>query len=187
MIKKSIIIFFINLLICNQTFLYDVFNYSFNNIEHQKSIYSFKIIKSDSNNLNYNITWSPTNNLIMNTNFINNSWKDNKIYYAINFGFILSDNLYSSILGSGIHLLKFDQNFNNTKWVSYFSNTKVNLYNWFNINLGLSYYYNNEFSFFDLSLYLSRKIYKNLDLGIGTNLAISSFIHKIYFGINYSL
>ena len=187
MIKKIIIFFYFNLVICDQALLDNIFNYSFNNIQTQTSSYNFKIIKSQYNNLNYHITWSPTSNLLINTNFINQFSKDNKIYYNINSGLVLSNKMYSNIIGIGIHFLKFDQEFNNVKWNNFFSNTELNFDNWFNVNLELSYYYNGTISFLDLGMYINKIFYKNLNIGVGGNFSIKPIMHKIYLGINYSL
>ena len=61
------------------------------------------------------------------------------------------------------------------------------LYNWFKVNLGLSYHSNSNFSMFNFSIYLNRTIYQNLSIGFGTDFVISPFNQKVYFGLNYSL
>ena len=190
MIKRLVLISFLSLLISNDGLANNIFNYSFKNTNLQNSIFSFKILRSNNNFTNYNITWAPTNNLFINTNFINktishhsNSF-DNKVYYGVNISLLISNSMYS---GFGINTLKFDKNYNTIKWVNYFINHKFNLNNLFNINFGVSYLYSNKISFFNLNLYFNKEIYKNINIGIGADSAISLSINKIYFGINYSL
>ena len=187
LLKKYIFIIFISLLFCNQSSSDYVFEHSFNNLESQHSIYSFKIVKSKAQYLNYNISWNPTNNLIINTNFINNTINDNRIYYGINFGVFFSKFFYSLIMGAGINNIKFDKEFHKLQWINYFINNEFNIKNLFNINLGLSYYNNNQFSFFGLACHLNKNIYKNLNIGLGSDLSMASFINKVYFSISYSL
>tara|TARA_Y100001970_G_scaffold105028_2_gene131473 strand:- start:834 stop:1397 length:564 start_codon:yes stop_codon:yes gene_type:complete len=185
--KKIIIIFFINFLLSNTSLSNYTFSYLFYNAEPQKSLYSIQLIKPEDKHLNYHINWSPTNNLIINTNFINNDSKDNKIYYGINFGLISSKAKYANTIGFGLHYLKFDDSIGTLRWVNYFNNMVFDLYNWFKVNLGLSYHSGNDFSMFNCSIYLSKVIYQNLSIGLGTDFIISPFNHKIYVGINYSL
>ena len=177
----------ISLLCCNQTMSDYVFEHSFNNMNFPKSVYNLKIIKSQNHKFNYNINWVPTRNLIINTNFINNITNDNKVYYGFNFGLLFSQNLHSLLIGMGTNNLKFDQQFNKLQWLNYFINSQFNIYQWFNINLGLSYYNNNQFSFFAIAFHLNKNIHENLNIGLGSDLSISSFINKIYFSISYSL
>ena len=92
MLKIYFLFIYVSLLIGSQSISDYVFEHSFNNIESQKSIYSFQIVKSQNKQFNYNINWTPTNNLIVNTNFINNTTDDNKVYYGINFGLVFSKN-----------------------------------------------------------------------------------------------
>ena len=86
-----------------------------------------------------------------------------------------------------INNVKFDEQFNKLQWINYFLNNEFNVNNLFNINLGLSYYNNNQFSFFGLACQLNKNIYKNLNIGIGSDLSMASFINKVYFSISYSL
>ena len=187
MLKIYFLFIYVSLLIGSQSISDHVFEHSFNNMESQKSIYSFQIVKSQNEQFNYNINWTPTNNLIVNTNFINNTTDDNKVYYGINFGLVFSKNFYSLIIGMGINNLKFDAQFNKLQWINYFINNEFNIYDLFNINLGLSYYNNNQFSFFGLDCSLNKNIYKNLNVGLGSDLSMESFVNKVYFSISYSL
>ena len=187
LLKKNIFLIYISLLFCNQSISDYVFEHSFNNLESEHTIYSFKIVKSQDKQFNYNINWNPTNNLIINANFINNGMNDNKIYYGINFGLFFSKNFYSLIIGTGINNVKFDTQFNKIQWINYFINNEFNINNLFNINLGLSYYNNNQFSFFGLAFHLNKNIYKNLNIGLGSDVSMTSFINKVYFSISYSL
>ena len=187
MIRKIIFIICISLLYCNQTMSDYVFEHSFNNINFSESDYNLKIIKSQNNKFNYNINWTPTSNLIVNTYFINNITNDNKVCYGFNFGLLFSKNLHSLLIGMGTNNLKFDQQFNKLQWLNYFINSQFDIYQWFNINLGLSYYNNNQFSFFAIAFHLNKNINKNLNIGLGSDFSMASFINKIYFSINYSL
>jgi len=190
MIKRLVLIFFLSLLISNDTLENNIFNYSFKSTNFQNSIFNFNIFRSNNNFTNYNITWSPTNNLFINTNFINKTIShqsnlfDNKLYYGLNVSLLISNNMYS---GFGVGTLKFDKDYNTIKWIDYFINRKFNVNNLFNVNFGISYLYSNQISFSNLNFYFNKEIYKNINIGIGADTAISLSINKIYFGISYSL
>tara|TARA_Y100000994_G_C15621949_1_gene413390 strand:+ start:227 stop:799 length:573 start_codon:yes stop_codon:yes gene_type:complete len=190
MIQRLVLIFFLSLLISNNSLSSDTFDYSFKNTNFKNSKFCFKILKSNTKITNYNISWAPTNNLVINTNFIYNNINlksnlyDNKLYYGFNICLLTSQNMY---VGFGINTLKFDNNHNTIKWTQYFMDRRFNINNLFNINFGISYSYNNQLSFFQSNIYFSKKIYKNINLGIGYEVAHTSFLSKFYLGFHYSL
>ena len=76
----------LNILLSNNVDLSNyIFDYSNNNIQRQASTYSLSLEKSQNiKPIHYSISCMLTNNLIINSNVINFSNNDNKIYYSIN-------------------------------------------------------------------------------------------------------
>tara|TARA_B100000945_G_scaffold309312_1_gene300027 strand:+ start:855 stop:1427 length:573 start_codon:yes stop_codon:yes gene_type:complete len=190
MIQRLVLIFFLSLLISNNSLSNNIFDYSFKNTNFKNSNFYFKILKSDNKITNYNISWTPTNNLVINTNFIYNSINlksnlhDNKLYYGFNFCLLISQNIH---VGFGASTLKFDNNYNTIKWTQYFVDRRFNINNLLDINFGILYSYNNQLSFFQSNIYFSKEIYKNINLGIGYEVVHTSFLSKFYLGFHYSL
>ena len=185
MLKKIFLTsFFLSLLICDNNFKTEVFNkYSVQNIGHQNSVYSISLIKYTSEPISYHFSWLPTSNCIINTKLINNFKTDNKLFYSFNFGLLFSN----YIIGMGIHSLKFDNQFNNVRWDTYFLINQINFKGWM-INTMLAYNFNQDFSFLSISNYFQKKIFKYIDINVGFNITkIDNFLIKPYFGIKYNL
>ena len=185
MFKKIFLYYiFLNLLIGNYNFKTELFNkYSIQNIEQQKSIYSIALTKHINESLSYHFSWFPTSNFTINTKLINNFKKDNKLFYSLNFGLLFNNN----ITGISINALKFDNEFNNVRWNTYFLVNEFDFKNWA-INTMVAYNFNQDFSFLSISNYFKRELFKDVDINLGFNFTkIDDFLIKIYFGIKYNL
>ena len=114
---------------------------------------------------------------------MNNFKNDNKLFHSFNFGFLFKNN----IIGMSINSLKFDNEFNNIRWDSYFLINKIDFKNWF-IQTMLSYNFNSDFYFFSISNYFEKYIYKNININFGFNLTqINDILIIPYLGIRYNL
>jgi len=183
----------LNILLSNNVDLSNyIFDYSNNNIQRQASTYSLSLEKSQNiKPIHYSISCMPTNNLIINSNVINFSNNDNKIYYSINTGFLFSyDNirfLKNNIIGMSLNSLKFDANYNNLKWNSYFLINEHKIKKVI-LNTSISYNFNQNFSLTNFSFFLSKNFYNNFNLGFGINTAkTNKFINNLFFKIRYEL
>tara|TARA_B100000029_G_scaffold435372_1_gene449340 strand:+ start:2401 stop:2985 length:585 start_codon:yes stop_codon:yes gene_type:complete len=183
----------LNILLSNNVDLSNyIFDYSNNNIQRQASTYSLSLEKSQNiKPIHYNISCMPTNNLIINSSVINFSNNDNKIYYSINTGFLFSyDNirfLKNNIIGMSLNSLKFDANYNNLKWNSYFLINEYKIKKVI-LNTSISYNFNQNFSLTNFSFFLSKNFYNNFNLGFGINTAkTNKFINNLFFKIRYEL
>ena len=176
--------FFLNLLICNTSFKSEAFNkYSTQSIGYQNSIYSISLTKPIDAPISYHFNWIPTLNVIINMKLMNNFKNDNKLFHSFNFGFLFKNN----IIGMSINSLKFDNEFNNIRWDSYFLINKIDFKNWF-IQTMLSYNFNSDFYFFSISNYFEKSIYKNININFGFNLTqINDILIIPYLGIRYNL
>ena len=186
MLKKIIFIyFFFTLLICENNFKTEVFNkYSIQKIDCQSSDYSLSLTKSNSGPINYYFSWLPTSNFIINTKLINNFKNDNKLFYSFNFGLLLTKN---NIFGISSHSLKFDNLYNDVKWNSYFIINKTKIYNW-RLNTNLSYNFNKDFSFINISNFFETNFFRYFNIGVGCNFTkMDTFIIQPYFGVQYKL
>ena len=185
MLKNIFLIsFFLSLLICENNFKTEVFNkYSIQNIGLQNSVYSISLIKYTNEPISYHFSWIPTANCIINTKLINNFKTDNKLFYSFNFGLLFSNH----IIGMGIHSLKFDNQFNNVRWDTYFLINQIDFKGWM-INTMFAYNFNQDFSFLSISNYFQKKIFKYIDISVGFNITkIDNFLIKTHFGIKYNL
>ncbi len=186
MLKKIILIyFFCSFLICDNTFKVEAFRkYSIKKIDYQYSNYSFSLTKSYESPINYSFSWLPTYNFIIDTKLISNFKNDNKLFYAFNFGFLFNKN---NIVGLSINALKFDNTYDDVRWNSYFFINAIKYHNWV-INTNLSFNFNKNFSFFNISNFFENKFLKYFDIGLGFNFTkIEQFIITPYFGIQYNL
>jgi len=181
MLKRLI---FISLSISNDSISNKIFDYSFKNTNFKNFNFNFQILHSNNKLTNYHITWMPTNNLFLNANFINSNSLDNKVYYNINGSLLITSNVYS---GFGVSRLKFDNDYNTVKWVDYFIDSNFNINNLFNINFGLSYLYNEKVSFLKSNISFVKKVYKDINFGIGAEATHSLSFTKFYFTISYSI
>ena len=148
------------------------------------STYSFSISKSRLGSINYHSYWIPTSNLIIKTQLITNFKNDNKIFYNLDFNLKLNS---KNNFGISINSLRFDNQFGNIRWNSYFLSHKFN-FKGFMFNLMLDYNVNQNFSFTTVSHYFQKRIFKSFDIGLGLNIThIDTFLFKPYFGIVYNL
>ena len=163
----------------------DAFPYSIKNLEFQNSVYSFKITKSQLNSFEYTFNWVPTKQILISSNLINLSKNtDNKLYYAMNVGFFF---LKNNIISIGINSLNFDNEHKRQKWNSYSLINEFDFHAW-RVNTTLAYNFNTNFSFTNISIYIYNNMYKNFDIGFGTNISnFSSLMTNIYIGIKYKL
>ena len=116
---------------------------------------------------------------------------DNKIFYGVNTGLLFSYNkiflLKKNIFGFGINVLDFDNEYSNMKWNTYFLINEHDIYGVI-INTNLAYNFNQNFSFYNFSVYISKKLYNNFKIGLGINLSnLDDIINNIYFGIKYEI
>jgi len=184
MYKVLYVILLLSISLPNINFKNEAFKYSIQNFESQKSLYSFKLIKSQES-LEYNFCWAPTKKLLINTKIINNSsYDDNNFFYNANASFtVLKNNIFSI----GINSLRFDNTYNSKKWNNYSFTNEFDFYSLF-INTTLTYNFNQDFSFTNISIFLYKNIHKNFDTGFGINISkFSDIVTNIYFGIKYTL
>ena len=178
------ITFFLNISFCSFD-KSDAFSYSIKNLEFQNSVYSFKITKSQLNSFDYTFCWAPTKQILISSNLINVSNNcDIKLYHGMNVGFFF---LKHNIISIGINSLNFDNEHTHQKWNNYCLINEFDFYDW-RVNTTLAYNFNKNFSFTNISFYIYNNIYKNFDIGFGTNISnFSSLMTNIYIGIKYKL
>ena len=73
------------------------------------------------------------------------------------------------------------------KWNTYFLINEHDIHGII-INTNLAYNFNQNFSFYNFSVYLGKKLYNNFKIGLGINLSnLDDMINNIYFGIKYEI
>tara|TARA_A100001011_G_scaffold243103_1_gene251136 strand:+ start:14414 stop:14980 length:567 start_codon:yes stop_codon:yes gene_type:complete len=188
MVKSILLCIFFSIYLSNTSLEKTAFNYSLNNNFNNISSYSVGSFLSDQYFFNYNLSWSPSENLIISTNFIENSKNessfDNILFY--NFGInILTKNMIN--YGVKINTLKFHKVFNTVKWNNYFIDKKVNLNNFLDIYLGISFSYSDQLSYSSLNFKIDKKIKEKIYLIFGfKNISFKkNFNYSL--GLQYSL
>lgn len=158
--------------------------YSILNIENQHSNYAFILSSSFSAAPSVTISWKPTLNLLISTKFLAQSGNDKNIYNSINMGLIIKNNF---ILGMSINTLKYNKKFNNSIWNSYFLSKRMSINN-FKLLTCFRYNYNQNFTVFNITNFIKRKLNDSFEIGFGLNTTYLNGIRNIPFlRIKYNL
>ena len=109
------------------------------------------------------------------------------IFILILLSYLTNFFLKHNIISIGINSLNFDNEHKRQKWNSYSLINEFDFHAW-RVNTTLAYNFNTNFSFTNISIYIYNNIYKNFDIGFGTNISnFSSLMTNIYIGIKYKL
>ena len=185
MLNKLIFIFITFALTFGNNFKKEFFDqYSILNIQNQNSDYSISIISYQNSKLTYSVSWKPSINLIINSKlkFINQP--DSKIYHSLSLG-LLAD--YRFIFGLNINAIKYDNQFNNRIWNSYFLVKETKLKS-FELSTSFTYHYNENLNLFTISNYIKKHINDFFEVGIGFDFTkLNTLRYKSYLGIKLIL